>query len=386
MAFSFFCHTLGNHHTNISIASGQPGRKRVPTARAFSIVFIRAHKNMKNYSENLVKDRVAIYDNGIKFSFIKKNSELSKYGKDNNHICDSILSRSVLNNLGFLPPKRSKILTFSKSSRRRMRDFMLRYLVPDMVRCGVTLTLPWQTQNYDSSLINSKVDYLSEFEKVVHRFRVSWLRRFPNCGCVYRVELQKRKVPHLHLISYHSSSDIPYLKDDYLRLWLFSVRHLYGGKLLFFSLYGVHLDTQLSSVRALQYLSDHSSKSKQAQLGYKGKQWGVWGLDNFKLAKGQIFKFSSVYQFNFFKRHIHKFRRFTILDSSCVFGSKKSHTVQVVQSHQFLSSSTLLRLFKLSRRFEHCRIVEIYSFIFFIFFISSIPNCSTWNNLKSKTS
>ena len=373
MASSFHCHTLGNHHTNISIASGQPGRERVPTARAFSIVFIRAHKNMKNYSENLVKDRVSIYDNGIKFSFIKKNSELSKYGKDNNHICNSILSRSVLNNLGFLPPKRSKILTFSKSSRRRMRDFMLRYSVPDMVRCGVTLTLPWKTQNYDSSLKNFEVDYLLEFEKVVHRFRVSWLRRFPECGCVYRVELQKRKVPHLHLISFHRFEDLPYLKDDYFRLWFLALQKiLHGGKLLSFFKYGVDLDSQLSSVRALQYLSDHSSKSKQAQLGYKGKQWGVWGLDNFKLEKGQIFRFSSVYQFNFFKRHIHKFRRFTIKNIPCVFGSKKSHTVQVVQSHQYLSSTTLRRLFKLSRRFEHFRVVEIYSFIFFIFFISAI--------------
>lgn len=328
---------------------------------------------MKNYSENLVKDHVVIYDNGIKFSFIKKNSELSKYGKDNNHICNSILSRSVLNNLGFLPSKRSKILTFSKSSRRRMRDFMLRYSVPDMVRCGVTLTLPWQTQNFDSSLKNFEVDYLFEFEKVVHRFRVYWLRRFPDCGCVYRVELQQRKVPHLHLISFHRFEDLPFLKDEYFRLWFLALQKiLYGGKLSSFFKYGVDLDTQLSSVRALQYLSDHSSKSKQAQLGYKGKQWGVWGLDNFKLEKGQIFKFSSVYQFNFFKRHIHKFRRFNIKNVPCVFGSKKSHIVQVVQSHQYLSSSTLCRLFKLSRRYEHCRVVEIYSFIFFIFFISAI--------------
>ena len=328
---------------------------------------------MKNYSENLVKDRVSIYDNGIKFSFIKKNIELSKCGKYNNHICDSILSRSTLNNLGFLPSNRSKILTFSKSSRRRMRDFMLRYSVPDMVRCGVTLTLPWKTQNYDSSLKNFEVDYLSEFEKVVHRFRVSWLRRFPDCGCVYRVELQQRKVPHLHLISFHRFEDLPFLKDDYFRLWFLALQKiLYGGKLSSFVKYGVDLDTQLSSLRALQYLSDHSSKSKQAQLGYKGKQWGVWGLDNFKLEKGQIFKFSSVYQFNFFKRHIHKFRRFNIKNVPCVFGSKKSHIVQVVQTHQYISSSTLRRLFFLSRRFEHSRVVDLYNFIFFIFFISAI--------------
>lgn len=320
---------------------------------------------MKNYSENLVKDRVAIYDNGIKFSFIKKNSELSKYGKDNNHICDSILSRSVLNNLGLLPSKRSKILTFSKSSRRRMRDFMLRYYVPGMVRCGVTLTLPWQNQNHDS-LKNFEVDYLSEFEKVVHRFRVSWLRRFPNCGCVYRVELQKRKVPHLHLISYHSSSDIPYLKDDYLRLWLFSVRHLYGGKLLFFSLYGVHLDTQLSSVRALQYLSDHSSKSKQAQLGYKGKQWGVWGHDNFKLLRGCVFHFDSYEHYHFFIRHVFRFRRFIIKNIPCVFGCKKSSAVSSFQSVQFLSKSTLKRLYRLSQLYEYERLFLRLSFYYII--------------------
>ena len=328
---------------------------------------------MKNYSENLVKDHVAIYDNGLKFSFIKKNSNISKCAKCNNYICNSILSRSTLNNLGFSLSKRSKILTFSKSSRRRMRDFMLRYSVPDMVRCGVTLTLPWQTQNFDSSLKNFEVDYLSEFEKVVHRFRVSWIRRYPDCGCVYRVELQLRKVPHLHLISFHRFEDLPYLKDDYFRLWFFSLQKiLYGGKLSSFFKYGVDFDSQLSSVRALQYLSDHSSKSKQSQLGYKGKQWGVWGLNNFKLEKGQIFKFSSVYQFNFFKRHIHKFRRFKITNVPCVFGSKKSRIVQVVQSHQYISSSTLRRLFFLSRRFEHSRVIDLYHFIFFIFLISAL--------------
>lgn len=328
---------------------------------------------MKNYSENLIKDRVTIYDNGIKFSFTKKNIELSQCAKDNNRICNSILSSSQLEKLGFLPSKRSKILTFSKSSRRRMRDFMLRYSVPNMVRCGVTLTLPWKTQNFDSSLKDFEVDYLSEFEKVVHRFRVSWLRRFPDCGCVYRVELQLRKVPHLHLISFHRLEDLSSLKDDYFRLWFLSLKkNLYGGKLSSFVKYGVDLDTQLSSIRALQYLSDHSSKSKQAQLGYKGKQWGVWGLLNFKLEHGYILKFSSVYQFNFFKRHIHKFRRFTIEHVPCVFGSKKSHLVQVVQSHQYISSSTLRRLFFLSRRYEHSRVVDLYYFIFFTFFISAI--------------
>lgn len=293
---------------------------------------------MKNYSENLLKDRVTIYDNGIKFSFINKNSYLCKYAKDNKNICDKT---------------RSKILTFSKSSRRRMRDFMLRYSVPDMVRCGVTLTLPWKTQNYELPLKNFEVDYLSEFEKVVHRFRVYWLRRFPACGCVYRVELQKRKVPHLHLISYHSLSDITHLRDDYFRLWLLSVRNLYGGKLLFFSQYGVHLDTQLSSVRALQYLSDHSSKSKQAQLGYKGKQWGIWGRDNFKLLRGCVFYFDSYVQYHFFMRHVLRFRRFQIKNIPCVFGCKKSAVVSVSQSVQFLSKSTLKRLYRLSQLYEY---------------------------------
>lgn len=296
---------------------------------------------MKNYSENLVKDRVTIYDNGIKFSFINNNSYLCKYVKDNKNICDKT---------------RSKILTFSKSSRRRMRDFLLRYYVPGMVRCGVTLTLPWQNQNFDSSLKNFEVDYLAEFSKVVHRFRVYWLRRFPACGCVYRVELQKRKVPHLHLISYHSSSDIPYLKDDYLRLWLFSVRHLYGGKLSYFSLYGVYLDTQLSSVRALQYLSDHSSKSKQAQLGYKGKQWGVWGHDNFTLLRGCVFHFDSYEQYHFFSRHVFRFRRFIIKNTPCVFGCKKSAAVSSFQSVQFLSKSTSKRLYRLSQLYEYERL------------------------------
>lgn len=296
---------------------------------------------MKNYSENLIKDRVAIYDNGIKFSFIKKNSELSQYAKNNKTICDKT---------------RSEILTFSKSSRRRMRDFMLRYYVPGMLRCGVTLTLPWQNQNFDSSLKNFEVDYLAEFSKVVHRFRVYWLRRFPDCGCVYRVELQQRKVPHLHLISYHSSSDISNLKDDYFRLWLLSVRHLYGGKLSSFSRYGVYLDTQLSSVRALQYLSDHSSKSKQAQLGYKGKQWGIWGRENFSLLRGCVFHFDSYKQYHFFRRHVFRFRRFTIKNIPCVFGCKKSVVVSVSQSVHFLSRSTLKRLYRLSQSYEYERL------------------------------
>lgn len=318
---------------------------------------------MKNYAENLVKDRVVIYDNGIKFSFINKNCDICNYVKDNKNICDIT---------------RSKILTFSKSSRRRMRDFMLRYYVPGMFRCGVTLTLPWQNQNFDSSCKNLEVDYLSEFSKVVHRFRVYWLRRFPACGCVYRVELQKRKVPHLHLISYHSLSDILYLKDDYFRLWLLSVRNLHGGKLSSFFNYGVHLDTQLSSVRALQYLSDHSSKSKQAQLGYKGKQWGIWGRDNFRLLRGLVFHFDSYQQFHFFRRHVSRFRRFTILNIPCVFRSKKSSVVSVSQSVQFLSKSTLKRLYRLSQLYEYERLFLRLIWYYIITYKRSLYESSNW--------
>lgn len=236
----------------------------------------------------------------------------------------------------FSSSSRSKISSFSSSSRLRMRKFLVSNFVPNSYQVGITLTLPWKWDNL----------YLDDFKLVVHRFRVSWLRKFPNSGAVYRVELQQRGAPHLHIIAWHDHLD---LFDDYFEMWLSAIQSMRGGSLCHFMLRGVKVDENLNTQAVFRYLSDHSSKCKVCQLGYKGKQWGVWGQSNFRRYIPFSFDLDDR-QLVLLNRYLSKINRFRIR-CDCVFGSKLSRKTRR-RKINFISSKTISKIFNLPFDFD----------------------------------
>lgn len=169
---------------------------------------------------------------------------------------------------------------FSSASFRRFRNFCLCYTVPNVLCFGVTLTVPGlSTMNHD------------DFRDLWHRVSRSLARyRVP---CVWRVELQRRGMPHIHCVVFGDYDDVVLL----MRLWykyldrypIDSLERLPSGfEVVPVSrrwangyLYCFHVDVLDGSHRSFRYLVSHSTKAKRVQLGFHGRQWGVVTRDAF---------------------------------------------------------------------------------------------------------
>lgn len=189
---------------------------------------------------------------------------------------------------------RGAITGFSRHSALRLRQALSDLHISDARTVGITLTVPWQLDSFrvcGSSLFRSRVSFdlvFAEYKAAFNRFSVGFRRMFPHSACVFRHELQQRKMPHCHMVSYFSPLDLPYRVTDYrdsdLLLWLrqriyqlwqnaiqFKFR---GGSVEGFYRSGVVLQVLDDLPAIFRYIGDHTSKHKQAQLGYQGKQWG----------------------------------------------------------------------------------------------------------------
>lgn len=149
--------------------------------------------------------------------------------------------------------KRGKITGFSMKSRRRLRSFLLRYDVPGRVMVAGTLTV-------------RDVRGAQEWRGNWRRFR-DWLsyNDFPAC---WRVELQRRGVPHLHCIFWvrESERDCFAIASRWLRLWgvEFDPDHVENAVC-----WRNYVDAGW-----FRYLVLHNQK-KDEQVGWLGRQWGV---------------------------------------------------------------------------------------------------------------
>lgn len=164
--------------------------------------------------------------------------------------------------------KRGQIKGFSYASKRRLKSFLLNNI--SFGSCyGITCTVPFMEFNQDIWLLLLKRFFM----------RVTRL----NLPLVYRVELQANGMPHLHCVSYFNSVDdcfniqlswweslssIQYESDEYGTISLLQR----DGALLYSCLLSAPSGNFSQWYR---YLASHASKSKQAQLGYKGKHWGI---------------------------------------------------------------------------------------------------------------
>ena len=222
--------------------------------------------------------------------------------------------------------QRGEITTFSTHARKRLRKCMLTESIPDAERLGVTYTLPWKGKDF--------APLMDEFRECWNRFGVSFRRAFPNSAMIYRVELQQNGKPHIHALTYIKYPDgIPVLGDApavsstdgnavfgltamaLQDLWSKSVPDLHHGSIIGFMRYGVKVEPPKNDGAMMRYICDHTSKHKQAQLGYKGKQWGKIGQSNLVKATASILPdFESDRHEILFRRMLRKVMRYRITD------------------------------------------------------------------------
>lgn len=269
---------------------------------------------------------------------------------------------------GHSPSKRSNIKTFSRHSRLRLRESIAKYYIDNSSTYGLTLTLPWQSEK-----LNLSFDEITQkYKECFNRFTIYFKRSFPNSGCIFRHELQTRKIPHCHLIVYVSnfdqSANIDLFKSRIISIWLNALNHeYYTDDINGFLTYGVHTEKLKNQLALFRYLSDHTSKSKQAQSGYIGKHWGIINKKLFVSDGQEYLYFSDTKSRIFFSRHISNVCRFSIsynrwlkskpytkIVKDChfkSFGSKKI-SKNSISGFRFVSSKSLSPLLRYMRKYD----------------------------------
>ena len=168
--------------------------------------------------------------------------------------------RGVINSTcGENSAPRGKIVSWSAASRRRMREALLT-LVPPETYCtyGVTLTVPGAVADSD------------EIKRIFHRYRV-WATRCRLCA-VWRLEVQSRGQLYYHLIV---NAPAYWNPTECITAWLSHLgeRASIAGALSHACT--IEPDTGETG-KWLRYLADHSTKTKQHQLGVDiGRHWGI---------------------------------------------------------------------------------------------------------------
>lgn len=263
---------------------------------------------------------------------------------------------------------RGEITGFSADSRRRLRMALLTMGLAEPFRTfGLTVTVPWPNE----WLATHEDLAMEEFRQVWHRFAVSIRRALPDCAIIYRVELQQRRAPHVHGMIYVPERRIAqdtstpacgvplgdpppsWLLAACLVAWFRAVTDLHGGSFVGFARHGVMVEAIPDHGAMLRYMSDHASKLKQAQLGYKGKQWGFVNRPIMAKTEGFALPFPSEHARYVFLRLL---RRATAYrkKAACVFGYKTlpnrrrsgvffGHDSQVIRLYRIVMGETAVK-------------------------------------------
>jgi len=172
---------------------------------------------------------------------------------------------------------RSAVVGFSRSSRKRMIEFM--------AKVRHTGSMLFLTMTYDDiSLVRDDLDLKAEFEAFRRRFE----RAFPTWAALWRIELQERKsgihqgksVPHYHLLVFTEEK----YEDGYLQTIADSFRS--WGAVAWQEIttsyepahltYGFHVTPVRSRKQAYAYVSKYVGKA--ANDNYEiGRRWGRIG-------------------------------------------------------------------------------------------------------------
>ena len=219
--------------------------------------------------------------------------------------------------------KRGEVKGFSLASVRRLRELLLTKYIPSATVVGITLTVPWKDVAGDSCRL---------FRAAVERFRKAFQRKYPHSAMIYRVELQKRGMPHLHAVCYFAEGDTFDATWFTFAWWKQGFGSLYDGSMGADLAHGVKCEMMGNNcTRLVQYLCDHASKKKQAQLGWEGRQWGVFAPKNLvSRPSTKLPPFPTPRAEGYFWRLIHRFTRYRVKGrGNCPFGYRYTHPRRV---------------------------------------------------------
>lgn len=167
--------------------------------------------------------------------------------------------------------QRGAIEGFSAAAASRLRTWLLTHHVAGAQMWDVTLTIPGDVTPAEWDLLKRRI----------------W-KRWERAGfaVVWRVELQRRGIPHLHCVVW-TPADMPIEKRNallYVAWWdaLPDEKKFAPGAWAHAAhVKGPYTDIE-QSPKWLAYVAAHASKRKKEQLGWKGKQWGIINRSRFE--------------------------------------------------------------------------------------------------------
>jgi len=165
--------------------------------------------------------------------------------------------------------KRGQIRGFSDEAARRLREAFMTLHVEGFALWAFTLT-------------THRIFTPCEWRLLMMRFRQA-VKRSRWAG-LWRVELQRRKAPHAHVAFWlpagigHAEVEALWLKCTGEALDAAAVEHAVRSRKIL----------QDASGWAY-YMGLHDGKKKEAQLGWVGKQWGIWNRDTLKTRDARVF-------------------------------------------------------------------------------------------------
>lgn len=158
-------------------------------------------------------------------------------------------------------PERGRIMGFSHKSARRLKYTFMTAAVEGFDLWAITLT-------------THAIMTPSAWRRIMMRFRVALIRA--GWAGIWRVELQKRKAPHAHVAMWLP----PGVGHDRVRaLWLRCTGEFNDPEAVKNAVYSKRI--QNDDTGWTVYMGTHDSKHKKEQLGWIGKQWGVWNAELF---------------------------------------------------------------------------------------------------------
>lgn len=169
---------------------------------------------------------------------------------------------------------RGEIKGLSPAAAARCREFVVTHDIPEAFLVSATGT----------TAVGRSPE---EWRQVMRKYK----QRLGRAGvsAVWRVELQKRGAPHVHLLLW-IPKDLPKWRRVIQEGWLECIGATFQDDGEVVGLKPGEFDHAFQYEEGVgagwvAYLASHSSKHKKEQLGWLGKQWGVWGQDRFQRAE-----------------------------------------------------------------------------------------------------
>lgn len=186
--------------------------------------------------------------------------------------------------------KRGVVKEWSAQSRTRLRQLLAVSEGPE----------GWEPMGFTGTVPGDVIDEA--------KWRLLWKafrKQIPSIPIIWRVELQQRKQPHIHLVTWIPPGQAGGMaKAQLLIAWWSAVQSLgpitwtgkdgieyTGGRMAKpgADKYAVAIDelTQTDDFGWWRYLAAHAGKRKQAQMGWRGRAWGVLNPDILKKNEGE---------------------------------------------------------------------------------------------------